>query len=85
MLKLAGHRPEEKKMLCVNACGAIQRISLCYAADRQACVSFHFIYKQVDCTGAFDYLKTSPTISSCTHTFATPYFLIMSASDVVLF
>ena len=34
-------------------------------------LSFHIIYTQVDCTGAFDLLKTSPTISSCTQTFAT--------------
>ena len=72
MLKLAGHRPEEKKMLCVNACGGIQRISMCYATDRQACVTCHFVYNQVDCTDVFHHLTTSPIISSCTHTFATP-------------
>ena len=72
MLKLAGHRPEEKKMLCVNACGGIQRISMCYVTDRQACVTCHFVYNQVDCTDVFHHLTTSPIISSCTHTFATP-------------
>ncbi len=33
------------------------------------------IYKQVDCTGAFDLLNTSPTLSTCTQTFATTLFV----------
>ena len=47
-------------------------ISLCdMSVTDKLALSIHIIYTQADCTGAFDLLKTSPTISSCTQTFAT--------------